>query len=188
MVSALFHLNNMEAKREQKVNHKKKTLPFCSETKYLGVMLDRSLMYCQHLKSQADITRHTLWEVGGFRLGCWSNNIVNSHLSPGPLNSRVLRSCLVLQCSHPRHWTCHQQCLWVVTGPLCPTPVNNLPILTGIQPAELHHKGATLCLAHCAMEPGYLLHSGFTCPPSGNAWRLKSRHQFLSTAQQLIWQ
>jgi len=41
-VSADFHLNNKEAKRELKVNFNNETLPFCSETKYLGVTLGRS--------------------------------------------------------------------------------------------------------------------------------------------------
>ena len=36
-VSAVFHLNNKEAKRELKVNFNNETLLFCSETKYLGV-------------------------------------------------------------------------------------------------------------------------------------------------------
>jgi len=48
-VSAVFHLNNKEAKRELKVNFNNKTLPFCSEPKYLGVTLDRSLTYRRHL-------------------------------------------------------------------------------------------------------------------------------------------
>jgi len=44
-VSAVFHLNNKEAKCELKVNFNSETLPFCSEPKYLGVTLDRSLTY-----------------------------------------------------------------------------------------------------------------------------------------------
>ena len=72
--SAVFHLNNKEAKRELKVNFNNETLPFCSEPKYLGltlrwtgrwprnfgqVTLDRSLTYRRHRESvhkQADIT------------------------------------------------------------------------------------------------------------------------------------
>jgi len=50
-VSAVFHLNNKEAKRELKVNLNNETLPFCSEPKYLGVLLDRSLTYHRHLES-----------------------------------------------------------------------------------------------------------------------------------------
>jgi len=48
-VSAAFHLNNKEAKRELKVNLNNKTLPFCSETKYLGVRLYRPLTSPRHL-------------------------------------------------------------------------------------------------------------------------------------------
>ena len=50
-VSADFHLNNMEAKRELKINFNNETLPFCPEAKYLGVTLDRSLMYRRRLES-----------------------------------------------------------------------------------------------------------------------------------------
>jgi len=60
-----------------------------------------------------------------------------------------------------------------VTGCLRPTPAGNIPILAGIQPAELRRNGATLSLARRAMEPGYLLHSALTCPTGGNARRLK---------------
>jgi len=51
MVSAVFHLNNKEAKRELKVNFNNETLPSCSESKYLGVTLDRSLTYRRHIES-----------------------------------------------------------------------------------------------------------------------------------------
>jgi len=51
MVSAVFHLNNKEAKRELKVNINNETLPFCSEPNYLGVTLDRSLTFRRNLKA-----------------------------------------------------------------------------------------------------------------------------------------
>jgi len=41
--------SNKEAKRELKVKYNNETLPFCSEPKYLGVTLDRSLTYRWHL-------------------------------------------------------------------------------------------------------------------------------------------
>ena len=73
-----------------------------------------------------------------------------------------------------------------MTGCLRPTPVTNLPILAGIQPAELRFRGTTLSLARCAMEPGHLLHSTLTCSPGGHARHLTSRHPFVHAAQQLI--
>jgi len=44
-----LHLNK-EAKRELKVIHTNETPPFCSEPKYAGVILDRSLTYHRHLE------------------------------------------------------------------------------------------------------------------------------------------
>jgi len=76
--------------------------------------------------------------------------------------------------------------LRIVTGCLRPTPADNLPILAGIQPAELRRIGATLPLARRAMKPGHLLHSVLTRPSSANARRLKSRHSFVPAAQYLI--
>jgi len=55
-----------------------------------------------------------------------------------------------------------------------------------IQSAYLRREGATLSLARRAMEPGHLLHSAFTCPQSGNARCLKSRHPIIPAAQQPI--
>ena len=66
---------------------------------------------------KVDITRCTLEAGYWLWLGCWSNNVANSQLSPGPFNSRVLRSCLVPQWLHPPHWPCHQRrlanCDWM---------------------------------------------------------------------------
>jgi len=57
-VSAAFHLNNNEAKRELKVNPNNKNLPFCSEPKYLGVTFERSLTYRRHPESLAKSWHH----------------------------------------------------------------------------------------------------------------------------------
>ena len=76
--------------------------------------------------------------------------------------------------------------LRIVIGCLRPTPADYLPILAGIQPAELRHSGATLSLGRRAMEPRHLLHSALTRPSSAAAQCLKSRHPFVTAAQQLI--
>jgi len=87
----------------------------------------------------------------------WSNYVANGHPSHGPFNSRVLRWC------HSAHTRLIDpvinEALRSVTGCLRPTPANNLPILSGIQPAELRCKRATLSSAFRAMEPGHLLYS-----------------------------
>ena len=55
--------------------------------------------------------------------------------------------------------------LRIVTGCLRPTPIDNLPVLSDIQLAELHHQGATLSLTNCSsLNPGHLLHQQLTEP------------------------
>jgi len=108
-------------------------------------------------------------------MGCWNKNSPNNHISPGPFNSKVLyyahvwcrsaRTCLIDPAIN--------NALRTVTGCLRATPADNLPVLTGIQPAELRRKGATLSLSRRAVGPGHLLYSPLTCPSSGNARHLK---------------
>jgi len=75
--------------------------------------------------------------------------------------------------------------LWIVTGCVL-NQRTNLPIVANIQPAELRRNAATVSLARRAIEPAHLLHTAFTCPWSGNARLLKSRHPFVPAAQHLI--
>ena len=48
-VTAAFHLNNRENKRELKVYNNNRLLPFCPTPTYLGIKLDRSLTFRHHL-------------------------------------------------------------------------------------------------------------------------------------------
>jgi len=64
-----------------------------------------------------------------------------------------------------------------------PYTSGHLPILAGMQPAELRR---TLSPGRRAMEPGHLLQSALTRSSSAVARRLKSRHPFVPAAQQLI--
>ena len=72
-VTAAFHLNNREAKRELKVYNNGRLLPFCPT--YLGVRLDRLLTFRHHLvalrKKLAIIERHTVEATRGLGMGCW---------------------------------------------------------------------------------------------------------------------
>ena len=76
--------------------------------------------------------------------------------------------------------------LRIVTECLRPAPADKLPIIAGIQPAEIRRNVATLSLARRAMEPGHLLYSVLSRPSNANARHLKTRHSFVPSAQQLI--
>ena len=77
--------------------------------------------------------------------------------------------------------------LRIVTGCLRPTPMDHLPVLSGIQPAELRRMGATLSSAHRgSLDPDHILHgllNGFsdTCQV-----RLRSRRPFVPGTRNLL--
>ena len=144
MLSAAFHLNK-EAKRELKVKYNNETLPFFSEPKYLEVTLDSALTYCQHIESLCKklTSRGALLKLCYLlQLGCWSNNSANRHHSPGAFNRRVLCACLVPQCSYPPNRPCHRRCLVNCDGMSASLTSENLPVLAGIQPANLRRNWA----------------------------------------------
>ena len=77
--------------------------------------------------------------------------------------------------------------LRIVTGCLRPTPTDNLLVLSGIQPAELRHQGATLFLANrSSLDPGHILHGQLTEPQAASNERLKSRRSFVPAARTLL--
>ena len=62
-----------------------------------------------------------------------------------------------------------------------------LPILAGIQPAELRRRGATLSLANRAtLNPGQILHEQLVGKQNAHQGRLKSRRPFVPAAQKLL--
>ena len=73
-VTATFHLNNREAKRELKVYNNGKFLPFCQTPTYLGVKLDRSLTFRHHLmtvRNKLTLSRHIFEPTRGLGMRCW---------------------------------------------------------------------------------------------------------------------
>jgi len=186
---AVFHLNNKEAKRELKVNFNNETLPFCSEPKYLGVTLDRLLTYRRHLESLHKKLTSCVALLRRLAGSGWGAGATKLRAATLALVHSTAEYCAPVWCrsahTHLIDPTINDA-LRIVTGCLRPTQADNLSILTGIQPAELRHRGATLSLGRCDMEPGHLLHSSLTRPSRAAARHLKSRHQFVLVAQQLI--
>ena len=73
-VTAAFHLNNRETKRELKVYNNSRLLPFCPTPTYLGVKLYRSLTFRHHLvalRQKTILARHTAEATHGLGMGCW---------------------------------------------------------------------------------------------------------------------
>ena len=77
--------------------------------------------------------------------------------------------------------------LRIVTGCLRPTPTDHLPVLSGIQPAELRRLGATLSLAHRgSLDPDHILQGLLSGSSDTRQARLRSRLPFVPAAQNLL--
>ena len=77
--------------------------------------------------------------------------------------------------------------LRIVTGCLCPTPTDHLPVLSGIQPAELWQIGGTLSLAHRgSLDPDHILYGLLSGSSDTRQVRLRSTHSFVPVAQNLL--
>ena len=77
--------------------------------------------------------------------------------------------------------------LRIVTGCLRPTITEDLPVLAGIQPAELRRLGATLFLANRAIhDPDYVLRRQLVGQQNAHLGRLRSRRSFVPAAWKLL--
>jgi len=143
-VSAAFHLDNKEAKCEIKVKFNNEILPFCSESKYLGVTLDKSLTYCRQLESlRKKLTPHValLRQLAGSGWGAGATTLQTATLA---LVHSIAEYCAPVWCRSANTRLIDptiNDALRIVTGCLRPTPADNLPILAEIQPAELRRNG-----------------------------------------------
>ena len=153
-VTAAFHLNNREAKRELKVYNNGRLLPFCPTPTYLGVKLDRSLTFRHHLvalhkklSSRVTLLRRLVGlgkDAGAKTLRIATLSLVTQHLST-VRQSGVTQYLSTVRSAHTRLIdSVLNDALRIVTGCLHPTPTDHLPVLSGIQPAELCRMGATL--------------------------------------------
>ena len=67
------------------------------------------------------------------------------------------------------------------------TPTDHLPILSGIQPAELRRMGATLSLAYRgSLDLDHILHGLLSGSSDTHQMRLRSRRPFVPGARNLL--
>ena len=77
--------------------------------------------------------------------------------------------------------------LRIVTGCMRPTPTDHLPILSGIQPADLRRLGATLSMAkRDTLDPDHILQDQLAGSSDLPQERLISRHQFVHAVRKLL--
>ena len=136
---AAFHLNNREAKRELKVYNNGRLLPFCPSPTYLGGKTGQ----IAHVSSPSSgiaqkyiLAHHTRRLVGSG----WNAGAKTLRIATLSLFYSTAEYCTTVWCrsAHTRLIdSVLNDALRRVTGCLRLTPTDHLPILSGIQPAEL---------------------------------------------------
>ena len=137
-------------------------------------------MFCHHLvalhkKLSSHITQ--LRELVGSRWGVGAKTLCLAALS---LVYSTAEYCTPVWCLSAHTCLIHSvlhNALCIVTGCLHTTPTGHLPILSGIQPAELHQLGVTLSLAHHgSMDPDHILYGLLSGSSDACQEKLRCRH------------
>ena len=181
--------NNREAKRELNVYNNGNLLPFCPVPTYLGLKLDRPLTFRHHLQA---LRKKLFTQVALLRRlagSGWGAGAKTLRISALSLVYSTGEYCaLVWCCSMHSHLidSILNDALRIVTGCLCPTPTKDLPVLAGIQPAELRQLEATLALANCAIhDPDHVLYGQLVGQQDAHQRRLRSRRPFVPATSKL---
>ena len=147
-------------------------------------------MFCHHLVSLCKkLSSHItlLRQLVGSR---WDAGAKTLHIATLYLVYSTTEYCVPVWCC--RAHTCLinsvlNNAFHIVTGCLHPTPTDHLPILSGIQPAELCRMGATLSLAHCGfLDPDHILYGLLSGSSDTHQVRLRSKCPFVSAAQNFL--
>ena len=157
---------------------------------YLGLKLDRALTYRQHLELLCKkLSTHVslLRRLAGSGLGAGAKTLRTAALSL--IYSTAEYCAPAWYCS--RHTrlidSVLNDALRIVTGCLRPTPTDNLPDLSGVQPAELRGKEATFSLANrSSLDPGNILHGQLAELQAVSKERLKSRRPSVPAARKQL--
>ena len=189
-VTAAFHLNNREAKHELKVYNNGRLLPFCPTPTYLGVKLDRSLTFRHHLVALRKKLSSRVTLLRRFVGSGWGAGAKTLCIATLSLVYSTAEYCAPVWCrsAHTRLIdSVLNDALRIVTGCLHPTPTDHLPVLSGIQPAELRRLGATLSLAYRgSLDPDHILLGVLSGSSDTGQVRLISRCLFVPGAQNLL--
>ena len=183
MVTTAFHFNNREAKCDLKIYNNGTLLPFCPTPTYLGVKLDRLLTFRHHLVALRKKLSSRVTLLRRFVGSGWGAGAKTVRIATLSLVYSTAKYCAPVWCrsAHTRLIdSVLNDALRIVTGCLRPTPTDHLPVLSGIQPAELRRLGATLSLAHRgSLHPDHILYDLLSGSSDTRQVRLRSRRPFV---------
>ena len=176
-VSSVFHLHNASASRELTVTLNGARLKHDPKPVYLGVTLDRTLSYKEHLEKTASKLKtrnNLLMKLVGTTWGANANTLRSSALA---LCYSVGEYCAPVWARSPHTNLVDVQLnstMRLITGTVKPTPLPWLPVLANIEPPALRRKAAVdKLLTKATTHEEWGLYGDITNPP---AHRLSSRH------------
>ena len=189
-MTAAFHLDNRQAKRELKVYNNDKLLPFCPSSTYLGVKLDRSLTFCHHLVTLHKKLSSRVTLLRRLVGSGWGAGAKTLRIATLPLVYSTAEYCAPVWCrsAHTRLIdSVLNDALRIVTGCLRPTPTDHLPILSGIQPVEHRRLGAILSLDHRgSLDPDHILYGLLSGTLDTRQARLRYKRPFVPGARNCL--
>ena len=152
--------------------------------------MDRSLTFRHHLvalrkKLSSRVTLLRRLVSSGWGAGAKTLRVAASSL----FHSRAEYCAPVWCCSaHTRLIdSVLNDALRIVTECLRPTPTDHLPVLSGIQPAELRRMEVTLSLAHRgSLNPDHILYGLLSGSSDTRQVRLRSRRPFVPAARMFL--
>ena len=188
-MTAAFHLNNREAKRELKVYNNDRLLPFCPIPTYLGIKLDRLLTFCHHLVALCKKLSSRVTLLRQFVGSGWGTGAKTLRMAVLSLVYSIAEYCTPVWCrsAHTRLIdSVLNDALHIVTGCLRPTPTDYLPILSGIHQLSftdwerhsLAHRGS--------LDPDHILYGLLSEYSDACQERLRSRRPFVPAARNLL--
>ena len=149
-ITAAYHLCNKDAKRELEVYAEGKRLEANQAPKYLGVRLDRTLSFKDHLEDIRAKSTSRVALIQRLAGTTWGASAKTLRVSTQALVFSVAEYCAPAWSRSPHVKKVDapiNNALRIITGCLKPTPNFILPVLAGIAPAGLRRRAATLALA-----------------------------------------
>ena len=175
-VSSVFHLHNAKAARELNIPLSGLQLKHAPNLTYLGVTLDRTLSFKEHIKGTAAKVKsrnNLLSKLSGAKWGASFSTLRTSALA---LAYSAAEYCAPVwsRSSHTHHVdTQLNSTMRIITGTIRSTPLPWLPVLSNIVPPHIRRTASTQRMLQKVEDSPHLpIHQDILNPPTA---RLPSR-------------